>query len=123
MSRAKSPFRRLAAALAILALLALGFAHAPLSAPQVADPALVAYLQSGGAITDLCLGNGDMPTEQSRDCPVCTLCKTMAIAEAAPEPGLPAAIAHTNFPSHDQDLGRTDTTRAPPVRGPPAILV
>lgn len=113
---------RLTAALLALALAVLGFGHQHAPAAP-ADPMLVAYLQMGGSLDDLCIEGGDVPQAMAQDCPVCTLAQAMALSPEAGQSGLSLRIARIEPPRAGHLLASHHTPRAPPARGPPVALV
>lgn len=118
---------RVQIALLALAIALLGFGHHHHEAPE-RDPDLVAYLELGGSLDDLCLTemaeNGEAPTGwPAHDCPACMLAGAITIPGvgttalvvsydviAAHRPAVPARVAQFD-------------PRAPPARGPPLSFV
>lgn len=116
---------RLTAALLALALAILGFGHqqsgaTPAIAP--ADPLLAAYLQTGGALDELCIQEQDGPQRMAQDCPVCTLAQAMALGCGAAGVGLAQRLAPFDPAPEGHLPARAHSLRAPPARGPPAPL-
>ena len=113
---------RLTAALLALALAVLGFGHQHAPATP-ADPMLVAYVQMGGSLDDLCIEGSEVPQGMAQDCPVCTLAQGMALSPEAVQSGLSLRIARIEPPRAGHLLADHHTPRAPPARGPPVTLV
>lgn len=112
---------RLTAALLALALMVLGFGHQ--HAPALpADPMLVAYIQMGGELDDLCVTQ-DGPQGMAEECPVCTLAQIMALGADAHGTGVALRVAALDLPAAGHLLARAHSPRAPPARGPPLFLV
>jgi len=117
--RTASLLTRLTVALTVLALVGLGGAHR--HAPP-GDPAVAAFLQTGGSLAELCLtGDGDGPGPHG-DCPACTLGKTLAVAATLPMPRLAGRLAGTVHLQPRAGLTPAHPPRAPPARGPPTAL-
>ena len=117
--RTASRLTRLTVALTVLALVGLGGAHR--HAPP-GDPAVAAFLQTGGSLAELCLtGDGDGPGPHG-DCPACTLGKTLAVAATLPMPRLAGRLAGTVHLKPRAGLTPAHPPRAPPARGPPTAL-
>ena len=113
---------RLTAALLALALVFIGFGHQ--HAPAMPNaPMLAAYLQMGGSLDELCVDEDGPQQAMAQDCPVCTLAKLMALSPVTGEAGLSLRIARHDLPTAGDLLARRHAPRAPPARGPPAILV
>ncbi len=132
--RMKTGFRamvRVQIALFALAIALLGFGHHHHEAPE-RDPDLVAYLELGGSLDDLCLtemtaqADGEAPDGTGGrvlDCPACMLAGAFALPDGAataliigydtlvvPLPLVPGRVALFVPP-------------APPARGPPLSIV
>jgi hypothetical protein len=111
---------RIAALLALLGFVLLGFGHRASAGERLrADPALAEYLALGGTLDALCLGeDGHDGGKLHPDCPACMVGKIAAVPEALtlprrvgrkaePRLRLPAVAVAAGSP------------RAPPGRGPP----
>lgn len=105
-------------AMLVAALLTLGFAHR-ISLPET-DPDLLAYLQAGGSLADICDASDDVPHGLNQNCEACRLVD----AAACPAPSttlrrdalvqirqmrIIAQLRH-----HAKPLDPAQRTRAPP---------
>lgn len=103
-----------------LALLSLPFGHRSSTAAQ-ADPALIAFVEAGGTLADLCDGPGEA-LHAALDCEACS--SMAASLLPAPftlySPATGAATASRVTP-RDLRLARSPAGAPPPQRGPPAV--
>ena len=115
------------ATLYVAAMLAFGFAHAPLPAPTPAQAALAWLAESfpDGAIVAFC-GEKDEPADESRhalhrqDCAACQLASAQGLAPA-PEGALlcpPRIVTRLTGDVESEPLGVRKAI-LPPSRGPP----
>ena len=109
--------RTIISAFAVLSVLLLGPGHG--SRTQPLDPEMVAYLETGGTLADLCLNNGDDPSGTGRDCPDCHLCKTIVLDTFARTAILVSVRSEKIAPHQERYPRDSNDTRGPPVRGPP----
>lgn len=109
---------RVAGALCVLALLLVGWGHHPLRA----GTDLSAFAMPDGSLPDLC---GTVAGDQASlhaPCPACTLAKAVMLP-CAPQAVRPAITARAvDWLQVAAHLTTTPLPRAPPARGPPAIL-
>lgn len=122
MSIARILANRLIVACLALALMVVGLGHQHATATP-SDPMLAAYLEMGGSLDELCIESTDAGRGMAQDCPVCTLAQSMALSPDAPELTACARITRVDPPRLSAPLAHGHTPRAPPARGPPAILV
>ena len=109
--------RTFISAFAVLSVLLLGPGHG--SRAQPLDPEMVAYLQAGGTLADLCINSGDDPSGMGKDCPDCNLCKTIVLDTFARMAILISVRSEKIAPLLERSPRDGNDTRGPPVRGPP----
>jgi hypothetical protein len=119
--------RAVVATLYAAAMLALGFAHAPIVAPSAAEAALASLAAAlpQGAVVSLC-GDPRTPEDSSRPVrhkPDCAACQLVAAPGLAPAPDatvLPRSsyVALVAGGAEDAPPTTRDAVR-PPSRGPP----
>ena len=109
------------AALSALALLLAGVGPGLVSRAAMLDPALVAYLDSGGSLSDLCIGAQGTPLEHGQSCKDCTLCKIQLHPAAAAMRGLPALSHNHVGPVSRPNVFGVVPVVGPPVRAPPHL--
>ena len=117
----RSPFLRpILALLLALALLSLPFGHRTSSAAQE-DPALIAFVEAGGTLADLCDGPGEA-LHAALDCEACSsmAASLLPVPFALYSPVTGAAPASRVTP-RDLRLSRSPAGAPPPQRGPPAV--
>ncbi|MCR8726632.1 hypothetical protein [Frigidibacter sp. ROC022] len=80
MRRLLPLFPRLALVIVLSGALAgIGFAHRLGS--QAFNPAVLAYVQAGGSLADICGGFGDSSVKSGRSCDACRLVHAVALPE------------------------------------------
>ena len=105
----------------LLALVLVGFAHKLQGPPDSSDPAIEAYLASGGLLSDLC---GDLDEEAPGSgvkCEACLLQAGFTLPALSKAPAFCPVLApldlhvsdHGVLLSHARDQSRS--TRAPPI--------
>lgn len=115
--------RHVLAALSALALLLAGFGPGLVSRASMLDPALVAYVDAGGSLSDLCIGSPGTPLEHGQSCKDCTLCKIQLHPATLAIRGLPTLSQNHVGPISRPNAFGVVAVVGPPVRAPPASLV
>lgn len=105
----------------VLSLALIGFGHRLQASPDTSDPAIAAYLASGGELGDICgpLGTGG-DAVQGTECPTCLLKSCFALPDLAGAPlrTLTLKARHITLPEPAMIAGRAfDQSRA--SRAPP----
>ncbi|KMK68686.1 hypothetical protein [Puniceibacterium sp. IMCC21224] len=111
---------RLFVLIAFVAMASSGFAHR-LSAPNL-DPSLLAYVQVGGSLDDLCGESGDTSHSGSQNCDACRLVHAAVLAPVEADitrPILRSAASPCRVSAERPPSGRIDLSRA--ARAPPTI--